>query len=126
VVDNGESRAKLIPETHNYPGFADGISGSRLLDALTRQAKSYGVAIKTGLIAELQQCESGFTATYSQTGVLTKRVVLASGLVDRNLPMPGLQEAIDQALVRYCPICDGFEASDMRIGVVGSLEHAAP
>jgi thioredoxin reductase (NADPH) len=27
VADSGQSRAALIPETHNYPGFADGIAG---------------------------------------------------------------------------------------------------
>lgn len=47
------------------------------------------------------------------------------GLMDRNLPIPGLKEAIDQGSVRYCPICDGFEASDSRICVVGSAEDAA-
>jgi threonine dehydrogenase-like Zn-dependent dehydrogenase len=45
VFDNSESRAALIPETHNYPGFADGIAGWRLLDALTQQAMTYGVQI---------------------------------------------------------------------------------
>src|SRR5688500_17444974 len=40
VVDSGESRAALIPETHNYPGFADGIAGPRLLEALALQART--------------------------------------------------------------------------------------
>jgi thioredoxin reductase (NADPH) len=37
VVDGRKSRAALIPETHNYPGFADGIAGPRLLDRLHRR-----------------------------------------------------------------------------------------
>jgi thioredoxin reductase (NADPH) len=28
-------------------------------------------------------------------------------------------------LIRYCPICDGFEASDLRIGILGSVDGAA-
>jgi 2-polyprenyl-6-methoxyphenol hydroxylase-like FAD-dependent oxidoreductase len=39
VIDSRNSRAALIPETHNYLGFADGIAGPRLLEALTSQAK---------------------------------------------------------------------------------------
>ena len=45
VIDSRESRAALIPATHNYPGFANGISGLKLLNALIKQAKTYGVQI---------------------------------------------------------------------------------
>jgi thioredoxin reductase (NADPH) len=45
--------------------------------------------------------------------------------VDRNLPIAGLKEAIDHRSIRYCPICDGFEASDVRIAVLGPAEDAA-
>jgi thioredoxin reductase (NADPH) len=38
VVDNKESRAALIPETHNYPGFAEGVAGPELLNALRPMA----------------------------------------------------------------------------------------
>jgi thioredoxin reductase (NADPH) len=123
VVDSRESRAALIPETHNYPGFADGIAGPKLLDALTAQARTYGVAIIHDRVAELQPVEASFEAICSQGTVRAKRAVLASGLIDRNLPNLGLK-AVDDGLVRYCPICDGFEASDLRIGVLGSADDA--
>ena len=32
----------------------------------------------------------------------------------------GLASGIDNGIVRFCPICDGFEAMDHRIGVFGS------
>jgi thioredoxin reductase (NADPH) len=31
MFDNDESRAALIPESHNYPGFRNGIFGPDLL-----------------------------------------------------------------------------------------------
>jgi thioredoxin reductase (NADPH) len=124
VVDSGKSRAALIPETHNYPGFADGIAGTSLLEALTSQAKTYGVEIIGDWIAELQRVEGGFEARYSRGIVGAKRAVMASGLVDRDLGDPDLREAVGYGLVRYCPICDGFEASDLRIGVLGSADDA--
>src|SRR3978361_1867740 len=44
-VDKDESRAALIPESHNYPGFPDGISGRGLLGNLRTQAKNYQIKI---------------------------------------------------------------------------------
>jgi thioredoxin reductase (NADPH) len=125
VVDSRESRAALIPETHNYPGFADGIAGPRLLDTLRSQAKLYGVSIIHDQVAALQSDGSEFIATCSHADVRAKRTVLATGLIDKNISMPDLKQAVDRGLVRYCPICDGFEASDLRIGVLGNADAAA-
>src|SRR4051812_16236732 len=69
VIDSRNSRAALIPETHNYPGFADGIAGPRLLDALTLQAKVYGVSIVHDRVTALQPSDGGFIATCSQAEV---------------------------------------------------------
>src|SRR3954447_16419897 len=124
LVDSSESRAALIPETHNYPGFADGIGGVRLLDALMQQAKTYGVTMIHDWVAALQKAEAGFAATCGKAEILARRAILATGLVDRNVSIPGLKQAIDHGSIRYCPICDGYEASDLRIGVLGSVEEA--
>jgi len=124
VIDSRQSRAALIPETHNYPGFANGISGPKLLDALTKQAETYGVAIVHDRVDSLQEAGAGFVAKWSQAEVQTKCVVLATGLVDHSPSIPGLKQAIDHGSVRYCPICDGFEASDLRIGVLGNISDA--
>ncbi|WFU19305.1 NAD(P)/FAD-dependent oxidoreductase [Bradyrhizobium sp. CB3481] len=123
VVDSGQSRAALIPETHNYPGFADGIAGPELLEALRLQAKTYGVEIIRDRITELQLVEDVFEARCSEGIIRAKRAVMASGLVDRDLGDPELQQAVGDGLVRYCPICDGFEASDLRIGVLGAADN---
>jgi thioredoxin reductase (NADPH) len=125
VVDSMKSRAALIPESHNYPGFADGIAGPRLLDTLTSQAKLHGVTIIHDHVAALQPDGPEFIATCSHADVRAKRTVLATGLIDKNVPMPDLEQAVERGLVRYCPICDGFEASDLRIGVLGDANDAA-
>ncbi|HEU0084275.1 MAG TPA: NAD(P)/FAD-dependent oxidoreductase, partial [Bradyrhizobium sp.] len=124
VIDGRESRAALIPETHNYPGFAAGISGKKLLDVLTAQAETYGVPIVHDRVERLQKAGGWFTAAASGREISAQRVLLATGLVDRTPEIPGLRPAIAEGLVRYCPICDGYEASDQRIGVLGKADIA--
>jgi thioredoxin reductase (NADPH) len=124
VIDSRESRAALIPETHNYPGFAAGVSGRKLLELLASQAATYGVKFVHDTVQSLQKSGDAFTATASGREIAAERVVLATGLVDRTVEIPGLRPAIAEGLVRYCPICDGYEASDQRIGVLGNARVA--
>jgi thioredoxin reductase (NADPH) len=50
-------------------------------------------------------------------------ILLATGLVDEQPDIEGLNGY--SGAVRFCPICDGYEAMDKRVGVLGSLEAAA-
>src|SRR3954451_7612394 len=120
VVDAGQSRARFIPSSHNHPGFAAGISGPDLLARLRDQAERYGVACKRGKVERLERRGSAFVAAVAGEQIVAGRVLLATGLTDVSPRLPDLEEAVALALVRYCPICDGFEAVDKRIAVVGA------
>jgi thioredoxin reductase (NADPH) len=124
VIDAGDSRARLIPKSHNYPGFADGITGEELLELLRRQAETYGVTRIEGRIDRIEKKDNAFAAHWGDRQLSTKHVIMATGLVDKCPPVPRLSEAISEGLVRYCPICDGFEASGLRIAVLGHAGEA--
>jgi thioredoxin reductase (NADPH) len=124
LIDDGESRAALIPESHNFPGFK-GIKGSELLSRLRGQAQDYDVVFETGHVLELRQAaHEPFIASTTGKEMRARRVLLATGLVDESPAIGGLEHGIDSGAVRYCPICDGYEAMDRRIGVLGSLCEA--
>jgi thioredoxin reductase (NADPH) len=125
VFDSGESRAALIPESHNYPGFAHGISGGRLLGILGGQAETYGVRIVRSPVISLARRESGFVAVYSGGEVAARFALLATGIVDVTPEVEDLDKAISEGSIRYCPVCDGFEAIDRRIAVLGNGDDAA-
>jgi thioredoxin reductase (NADPH) len=51
---------------------------------------------------------------------LTARfVILATGVEDIPPLIPNVEEAVQRGLIRYCPICDGYEAEGRKIGVIG-------
>jgi len=122
VIDADESRAKQIPLSHNYPGFK-GISGPELLGRLRDQAQTFGADIRTGLVTALVEENAGFVATLGEERVEARSVLMATGLIDET-PAIACAEASKES-IRYCPVCDGYEAMDRRIGVLGSLEAAA-
>jgi thioredoxin reductase (NADPH) len=125
VIDEGKSRAALIPESHNYPGFK-GIAGPDLLARLRDQALLYGAALERGNVTTLdRRPDGGFVATRGSREILTRSVLLATGLVDARPQIDGLGDGIYSGAVRFCPICDGFEAMDQRVGVMGDVADAA-
>jgi thioredoxin reductase (NADPH) len=126
VVDAGNSRARLIPVSHNYPGFTNGVSGEELLQRLHEQAERYGTPFRNGTVTKLMREQDGtFIAQCDGETLNAKRILLATGIVDESPPVPGLRDAIYRGALRYCPICDGYEATDQRIGVLGKLSNAA-
>jgi thioredoxin reductase (NADPH) len=125
VVDSGESRAALIPESHNYPGFARGISGRKLLSLLKEQADDYGVAFRKSQVTSLKRVEQGFVGGYGDNEVSASFVLLATGIVDVHPEMKDVAKALSDGAIRYCPVCDGFEATDRKIAILGSGDDAA-
>jgi thioredoxin reductase (NADPH) len=124
IVDSGESRAALIPESHNYPGFANGISGRKLISLLQEQVHAYGVALCRSRITALERTEKGFIGEFDGNRVSASLVLLATGIVDIHPRMKAIDKAISDGLIRYCPVCDGYEASDRKIAILGSGEDA--
>lgn len=122
VVDRGESRAAWIPKTNNYPGFEDGISGKALLRKLREQAEEHGAELRDGEVTALEAARDGFVATANGKAVPARRVLMATGIVDETPALPGLREAVYEGSLRFCPICDGYEARGQKIAVLGHVQ----
>ena len=125
VVDAGKSRASMIPCTRNHAGFPDGISGKDLIDLMKAQAQKYGASIETGRVTRLDAVEGGFKAEWGSGSVTARTVLLATGVRNRRPPMDLdlHDDAVARGLIRYCPICDGYEVTDKKVGVIGSGSH---
>ncbi|WP_291535521.1 NAD(P)/FAD-dependent oxidoreductase [Brevundimonas sp.] len=125
VVDGGEPRASWIPVSHNMPGFPAGISGADILKRMREQAREYGAVVTADRVAELAKEGQGFVARIDGRSVRARAVLLATGVVDRHPDLKGVERAVQRSLVRICPICDGYEATDKAVAVIGHSDKGA-
>jgi thioredoxin reductase (NADPH) len=124
LIDAGFSRAGLIPTSHNFPGYPDGISGDEILSRLKAHARHYGARFEQGLVDRLIRRQDGpFEARVSGRTIVARTVILATGVVD-NLPeIDGIKQHIASGRLRLCPVCDAFEISEKRVAIFGPADH---
>ena len=119
VADGGAPRACWIPVSHNMPGFPQGITGDAILNRMTEQAVEYGAVIEAGRVESLTKDAGGFIVRLNGRELRVRAVLLATGVMDHHPDLPGVERAIERSLVRICPICDGYEAIDKAVAVIG-------
>jgi thioredoxin reductase (NADPH) len=107
----------------NYPGFAEGISGPDLAQAMENQAKKFGLAVTYGEVKKMSFREPLWEVEYEDRKLLAKAVIAASGVEPRKLGIPG-EETLRGRGVSYCATCDGPFFKDQEIGVVGGGDSA--
>ena len=125
MFDCGSSRAALIPRTHNHAGYPEGISGEDLLQRMREQAARFGAFREEAEVTRIEPRDAGFTVHAGARAFEARSVLLATGVVNNRPDMPSdlHDAALARGLIRYCPICDGYEVTDQRIGVIGTGTH---
>lgn len=125
VVDKGDSRARLIPVSHNHAGYPEGIAGVELLRRMREQAGRYGTILIGNEADGITQSPRGFVVKILGHRILAQAVLIATGVVNNRPVMDGVAHdaALAAGRLRYCPICDGYEVTDKRIGIIGSRDR---
>lgn len=126
LFDCGTSRASWIPTSHNHAGFPEGINGNELLERMRAQAAKYGAVIEPKRVSDLAHEGEGFVVTCDEEEYRARSILLATGVVN-NRP-EGIDEqlhdeALSRGLLRYCPVCDGYEVTDKKVAVIGTGAH---
>jgi thioredoxin reductase (NADPH) len=124
LVDDSNSRARWIPSSRNIVLFGEGISGNEILRRGRAAIEGYGIAPLAGRVTNLEELAGVFraeiaTADRTMEERFARSVLLATGTEDTQPDMPDIEQAVARGLLRFCPICDGFEASDKRVAVLG-------
>lgn len=130
VCDRGGSRAALIPTSHNLAGFPDGLPGPKLLQRMRAHAAKYGAEFRTGNITEITRAEPDWLLRGDGIDLVARTVLFTTGVDNRRPAEIGPQAetaALAAGTLRYCPICDGYEAGGpdrtARVGVIGADSH---
>jgi len=107
----------------NYPGFAKGIAGLELADAMRAQAERFGAKIELGEVMSLKK-DGGHIKLETTSGEVTaKAVLVATGSEYRKIGVPGEMEYYARG-VHYCATCDGAFYRDKKLVVVGGGNSA--
>lgn len=122
VLHDGSARALQIPSTHNVPSHPHGVSGRDLIEQMAAHAGRYGACIEEARVIDAQKLEEDFVLRGDDGRQWRSRsLILATGLRLNQIPLDPEthQRAIERNVLRYCPICDGYEHIGRRIGVIG-------
>jgi thioredoxin reductase (NADPH) len=102
----------------NYPGFADGVSGIDLTQAMHQQATKFGLETLAADVTGLR-IDGKNRVVLTSSGDFSARVVIITGGSERQkLGVPGEAEYTGRG-VSYCATCDGAFFRDKVVAVVG-------
>ena len=128
VIDRGGGRAQSIPMTHNHAGYPEGVVGAELVARMEVQARQFGADVRHGHVTRVGKSSPGFVATVDATTMKARSMLLATGVSNTAPPMMPQalhDQSIAKNLLRYCPVCDGYEVTDAKVGVIGTGDRGA-
>ncbi len=114
----------LTDDVANYPGFVQ-LTGKELADKLREHALDYPVDIETGKVEDVFRDKQGmfYVVTTNKT-YLGKTILLATGMKERELEVPGHDELRNRG-VSYCALCDAPLFKEKTVAVIGGSDSAA-
>jgi thioredoxin reductase (NADPH) len=125
VVAGYESGGQLMitSDVENYPGFAEAITGPKLMEEMRKQAMRFGATFKDEDATAVDFTARPFKVT-SDSGVHEARsVIVATGSTAKWLGLPS-ETRLRGHGVSACATCDGFFFKEKEVVVVGGGDSA--
>jgi thioredoxin reductase (NADPH) len=112
-------------EVENFPGFAEGILGPRLMLAMADQAKRVGAqVIGEEVTSIVREKSGGFSLVTSEQETLTaKTVIIATGATAKTVGLEDEWRLMGRG-VSTCATCDGFFFKGEVVAVIGGGDSA--
>ncbi len=109
----------ITSDVENYPGFAEPIDGTWLMEQMKQQAINVGATIENDTIIEVKLDERPFTLIgESGKNYSCDALIIATGAQAKWLGLPS-EEEFKGFGVSACATCDGFFYKDKKVLVIG-------
>lgn len=120
VIDAGQRRNRFASHSHGFLG-QDGVDPAEIHAGAKRQLLAYPTLrwVEGTAAAITGQKDDFRIATEVGDAFAGRRILLATGVIDRLPGIPGLAERWGRA-VFHCPYCHGYELDRGRIGVIAT------
>jgi thioredoxin reductase len=124
VIDSGDPRNWETRGINGYLGHA-GITPPELRGIGRDECRKYGATLVDNVVLTIHKnSDDDFSlAIEGGTRIRSRRLLLAYGLRDVWPEIPGLSKVYG-ANAHVCPDCDGYEARDKKVVVIGSGRRA--
>lgn len=111
-------------EVENFPGYPEGIDGSRLMDDLRRQAMRFGADLRPGVATGADLGRPPYKITIDGEKVVeTDALIIATGAAAKYLGLEDEKKYAGMG-VSACATCDGFFYRKKVVAVVGGGDTA--
>jgi len=111
-------------EVENFPGFAEGIDGTELMNRMRQQAERFGTRFQYALVEKVDFSSQPLKVITDDGQVHeTKAVIIATGASAKYIGLPSEQKLIGRG-VTSCATCDGAFYRNVPVAVVGGGDTA--
>lgn len=115
-------KLNIIHRIDNYPGYPS-ISGLELSKSLLEQCRQLGIEFSYGEVNKVEKVDSNFLTRTDIDSYLSKVVIVASGLSEAKLNIPGEKQYFGRG-VSYCATCDGPFFKNKDVAIYGYKDFA--
>ncbi len=93
-------------EVENFPGFPEGIDGTKLTNLFREQSEKYGTKIFTQTITKVDFSKRPFRLWSDDELIEAETVIIATGATAKRMFIPG-EDSYWQKGISACAVCDG-------------------
>jgi thioredoxin reductase (NADPH) len=125
LVRGGVAGGQLMITTdvENYPGFAEAVSGPKLMEDFRKQAARFGTELVSADVERVDFNGYPFKLWTDDREYEAKSVILATGASARWLGLPN-EKLLQNRGVSACATCDGYFFREQDVAIVGGGDTA--